>query len=527
MDLTKYLQNLRNDLITAASVGDENARNAAAMLAGALEPAARLAIMNALSDLAAEVTGALGDTTVELRLDGRDVRVAVTRHAEDTASSSRQDDSYFTKRTNDARNESSDTTTGDASADDLRHAVQDAGGELSADHRATVQRTEDAGGACGLGAGRLAQHLHLQGRLRFRALGGPRRQAGLARTGVRRAARHRVHPRLSSGAAPGRFSCRVRNPFSTDEETDMHTFLTPEPITVEIRNASGEIRVDLADVASTTVDVVASTSHPLASSTTSSAPPNRSSATRPSPAVAGSTRPLTPEAQTSPTIRSSGSGWTWRDAVDGQAGTLIVDTDPARNGWKSSFTVHVTAPLNSGIRIQSQSADVSVTGRAERLEARTASGEVRVDDVTGHSVVQTASGDIQVRSSGSCDLRSASGEIRARAVTGEAVAHSTSGDVELDATGGNVNARTVSGEIRVLDLTAGRVELTTVSGDVEIGLHTGSLAAVDLSTVSGRTDTDLPVSDAAPAEQDDDAPRLELKVKTTSGDIRIRRATTV
>ena len=43
----------------------------------------------------------------------------------------------------------------------------------------------------------------------------------------------------------------------------MHTFLTPEPITVEIRNASGEIRVDLADVATTTVDVVASTSHPL------------------------------------------------------------------------------------------------------------------------------------------------------------------------------------------------------------------------------------------------------------------------
>ncbi len=307
----------------------------------------------------------------------------------------------------------------------------------------------------------------------------------------------------------------------------MHTFLTPEPITVEIRNASGEIRVDLADVASTTVDVVASTSHPLGflddviRAAKSQFSNKAFAGGRPgsdAPADAGSDFADDPVERVRVDLR---------DAVDGQAGTLIVDTDPARNGWKSSFTVHVTAPLNSGIRIQSQSADVSVTGRAERLEARTASGEVRVDDVTGHSVVQTASGDIQVRSSGSCDLRSASGEIRARAVTGEAVAHSTSGDVALDATGGNVNARTVSGEIRVLDLTAGRVELTTVSGDVEIGLHTGSLAAVDLSTVSGRTDTDLPVSDAAPAEQDDDAPRLELKVKTTSGDIRIRRATTV
>ena len=51
------------------------ARRAAALLASAIEPATRLAIMNALSDLAAEVTGALQDTTVELRLDGRDVRV--------------------------------------------------------------------------------------------------------------------------------------------------------------------------------------------------------------------------------------------------------------------------------------------------------------------------------------------------------------------------------------------------------------------------------------------------------------------
>ena len=81
MDLTPYTQNLRDDLLTAASVGDEDSRRAAALLASAIEPATRLAIMNALSDLAAEVTGALEDTTVELRLDGRDVRVSVTRHA--------------------------------------------------------------------------------------------------------------------------------------------------------------------------------------------------------------------------------------------------------------------------------------------------------------------------------------------------------------------------------------------------------------------------------------------------------------
>jgi hypothetical protein len=78
MDLTPYINQLREDLTAAASAGDEQTRHTAAVLGVALEPAARLAIMNALSDLAAEITATLDDRVVEVRLDGRDVRVAVS-----------------------------------------------------------------------------------------------------------------------------------------------------------------------------------------------------------------------------------------------------------------------------------------------------------------------------------------------------------------------------------------------------------------------------------------------------------------
>jgi len=125
MDLTPYTQNLREDLLTAASVGDEDSRRAAALLASAIEPAARLAIMNALSDLAAEVTGELDDTTVELRLDGRDVRVSVTRHAR-----APRDAGYA------GAADGGQSADGNPSAEDLRRAMQDAGGELS---RTTVR----------------------------------------------------------------------------------------------------------------------------------------------------------------------------------------------------------------------------------------------------------------------------------------------------------------------------------------------------------------------------------------------------
>ena len=78
MDISQYVSRLAEDLVSAASAGDEQTQRIAARLGTAIEPAARLAVMNALADLAAEVTAALGDRTVDVRLDGRDVRVVVS-----------------------------------------------------------------------------------------------------------------------------------------------------------------------------------------------------------------------------------------------------------------------------------------------------------------------------------------------------------------------------------------------------------------------------------------------------------------
>jgi hypothetical protein len=91
MDLTPYLRQLREDLTAAASAGDEQTRRTAAVLGVALEPAARLAIMNAMSDLAAEVTAALEDRVVEVRLDGGDVRIAVSPPSEEASARPRTD----------------------------------------------------------------------------------------------------------------------------------------------------------------------------------------------------------------------------------------------------------------------------------------------------------------------------------------------------------------------------------------------------------------------------------------------------
>src|SRR5690606_10037094 len=61
MDLDKYTARLRADLVAAAALGDEKTQATAAALAAAVESSTRLVLLSALSDLAAEVSTALGD----------------------------------------------------------------------------------------------------------------------------------------------------------------------------------------------------------------------------------------------------------------------------------------------------------------------------------------------------------------------------------------------------------------------------------------------------------------------------------
>ena len=78
MDITGYVERLRGDLLAAAAAGGEQVVDAAERLAGSLDAAVRMALLEALSDAAAEITGALDGTTVEVRLRGREPDFVVT-----------------------------------------------------------------------------------------------------------------------------------------------------------------------------------------------------------------------------------------------------------------------------------------------------------------------------------------------------------------------------------------------------------------------------------------------------------------
>ena len=78
MDITPHVDALRQDLTRAAEVGGIEVEVAAERLLAALDPAMRLALMDVLSQAAAEISEQLPGVAIELRLKGREPEFVVT-----------------------------------------------------------------------------------------------------------------------------------------------------------------------------------------------------------------------------------------------------------------------------------------------------------------------------------------------------------------------------------------------------------------------------------------------------------------
>lgn len=78
MNLTSYVDDFRRELAGVAGLGGDDARALAERLTGALESAFRLALLEALSAAADEITRDLAPGSVELRVRGRELGFVVT-----------------------------------------------------------------------------------------------------------------------------------------------------------------------------------------------------------------------------------------------------------------------------------------------------------------------------------------------------------------------------------------------------------------------------------------------------------------
>lgn len=208
-------------------------------------------------------------------------------------------------------------------------------------------------------------------------------------------------------------------------------------------------------------------------------------------------------------------------ALDGDRLRVEVPDNRFSIGRSPEYQVTVRCPTGSSVRLKTASADLTARGTVGGVEVKSASGDVTVADVDGDLRVDAASSDIRAASvTGDASVRSVSGDIELGRALGPVNAQSVSGDVRLREAYGRIQVQTVSGDLKVDRLAAGSLSLNAVSGDVDLAVAPGAAVWLDLRSLSGDMTSDL----AAGAEPQEGEAVIEIRGKTVSGDVSVRRA---
>jgi DUF4097 and DUF4098 domain-containing protein YvlB len=282
------------------------------------------------------------------------------------------------------------------------------------------------------------------------------------------------------------------------------TFKTPGAVRLDIRNGAGEVRID----AGASQDETVVTLEPLRD--------NESSI------------------ESVQTARVE-----LHERADGQ--DVVIDVR-GRSKWfrGAEVLIAVTCPLEPTVEVKTGSADIEGRGLFKRIDVETGSGDVQFTDISGDAEVSAASGDVQISLvGGEARLNTASGDIQVGMIGADGRVNSASGDVMIRTAGGRFEANTASGDIQVKEALGSvsantasgdqqigsvfqdSVNLRSASGDIRVGIKEGSRLFVDARSRSGDVASELPVSDVPP---EGEAPLIELRANTMSGDITIHRA---
>ena len=217
------------------------------------------------------------------------------------------------------------------------------------------------------------------------------------------------------------------------------------------------------------------------------------------------------------------------EMIDRGAGHEVI----VEIGKSSGFTlgrgakvgVRVRCPLGSDVSFRASSADLDGTGQLGAVDAKSASGDITLEDVR-RLEADTASGDVRVRDTAeTLAVRTASGDVTARRCLGPLSANLVSGDLIVAEAAAGLAATTVSGDVYVSAAGGGDMRLQAVSGDVHLAISRGERIYVDAASVSGTMQSELGL-DSGP-QLDADGPVYDVRVRTVSGDLQITRATAV
>jgi len=207
-------------------------------------------------------------------------------------------------------------------------------------------------------------------------------------------------------------------------------------------------------------------------------------------------------------------------------------------GGVASVDITIELPTGSAIHSESEMGSYDVDGRLEECLFKTGAGSIRLDR-TGPLTASTGIGEIIAdRIAGDAELKTGSGQVRVGAIDGATVVKSGNGDTRIGEVGGDLRVRTANGEIvigqarasvvtksangriRIDDVLSGTVVMETAAGEIEVGIHEGTAAFLDVKTHHGNVRSSLQASTAS----EPSSSTVEVRARTSYGDIVISRA---
>ena len=281
----------------------------------------------------------------------------------------------------------------------------------------------------------------------------------------------------------------------------MTTFDTPDPITVDLEVGVGDVRIEAADRADTTVEV----------------------------------RPSDPAKPAD--VRAAE-----QTRVEYANGHLTVKGPSGWRQWVSnrgdSIDVAISLPAGSRLQAEVGVAALRATGRLGECRAKvgvgdisleevgalnlkTGAGDVTVDRVAGRAEVVTGSGGVRIgRIEGTAWVKNSNGDTWIGEAGGDARASTASGTITIDRAGAGVVAKSAHGRVHLGEVAHGTAVAESALGDLEIGVRDGVPAWLDLHTKFGRVRNELDASER-PASGEDS---VEVRAHTSMGDIVIHRS---
>ena len=206
-------------------------------------------------------------------------------------------------------------------------------------------------------------------------------------------------------------------------------------------------------------------------------------------------------------------------------GEEIVVTEHADRGIPAEYALLLEADNTLRIRYSNDVWGIDMPKKdLTVLLPRTVAENLTAVDLSGVSA-DFAVDKLTVRESFSFDTTSGKLKTEVLTATGaKADVNSVSGDIELDGSFREVKAGSTSGEIDLMLRNApAAVEVSTVSGEVDVELPAGTGFTLDYSTVSGELECDFPLTKSVDGKYvcGDGACRMEIG--TTSGSLSVER----